>query len=582
MASICDRLRLCYNIDIRADEGERMRIILTTLNSSFTHSSLALRYLRAAIEKEWPKHSLLEFQIKDDPRRILTELGRTEPDVVAFSCYLWNIEATLAMAKDLKAVCPHTRIVLGGPEVGARAYELLRQEAAIDYVVSGEGEAAFPALLRTIAIKTAPENVAGVYYRKLDGLIEGKAPEKLTVESIPNPYGLGKMAELENKIVYYESSRGCPFGCSYCLSGNDPLRFWPLTRVFAELRPLLAADIPLIKFIDRTFNSDGRRALEIMQFLLKERKSTRFHFEICADILSDELLSWLEQVPADIFQFEIGVQSLNPETLQAIRRRMHWPKLRNAVTRLKNAKNIHLHLDLIAGLPNQDWGAIAKSFDGVMALKPDMLQLGFLKVLPGTLMAAEKENHGLVVSASPPYEALASRWLSFAELNRLHTIEELLSYYYNSGLLLYSLPYLWEQTSTGSPFDWFDTMAIGWEKAGLHRVAHSREALFAHIEREANADDRLHDLLAIDRARMSPAFPATFKLPGVARQAWEDYLNGHEEKWQPRTYKQAYRSVFPVWIGADTARYLGAPPGSEVAVVDSHLKNITSYTRLPR
>lgn len=556
-----------------------MRVVLCTLNSSFTHSSLALRYLRSAIKEEWPDHHLLEFQIKDDPRRVIAQLGSLEPEVLAFSCYIWNITATLAIATDLKNVLPHVRIVLGGPEVGPRALEVLQQNPAVDYVIEGEGEQALPALLSAIAGTVLPEPIAGVYYRDAAGQVCGATAQRIAAEQIPCPYAQEELSELKNKLVYYESSRGCPFGCSYCLSGNDQVRFLPLRRVFSDLGMLLAANIPLIKFVDRTFNCNPERALTIMQFLIKERSESKFHFEICADILTEELLDWLATVPTGVFQFEIGVQSVNEATLRAIGRRMQWDKLASNVRRLRQRGNIHLHLDLIAGLPFQDWQAMHESFDRVMQLKPHMLQLGFLKVIPGTAMSNQVQDHGLQVSTLPPYEVLATNWLTFAELNQLHVMEQLLEYYYNSGLLSYSLAYIWSRLER-SPFQWFHDFAQYWISKGLHRVAHGREALFTYLESYTKPDNVLQDLITIDKARMLASFPAQFKLPQNYRTAWETYLTDHLSAWQPRNYKQAFRSIYPVWLGAETLSYLGQPPASAVAIVDRDSQDVFEFMQL--
>ncbi|NLY54642.1 MAG: DUF4080 domain-containing protein [Firmicutes bacterium] len=553
-----------------------MRVVLCTLNSRFSHSSLALRYLRATIESDWPDLHLLEFQIKDDLRRITAEIGHLKPDVLAFSCYIWNIQPTLVLATDLKAVFPQMKIVLGGPEVGPRAKELLAQHSAIDFIVQGEGEIAFPALLRAIASRQQPINIAGVYYQTAANSIAGTPPRLVPQEQLPSPYRASDLAELAHKIVYYETSRGCPFRCTYCLSGGDQVRFLPIERVFADLQLLLAANIPLIKFIDRTFNCNPKRALRIMQFLLENRQQSRFHFEICADILDDTMLDFLTQVPADIFQFEIGVQSVNAPTLQAIERRMNWEKLSTNVQRLRAQNNIHLHLDLIAGLPYQDWAAIRTSFDQVIRLQPHMLQLGFLKVLPGTKMAACIDEYGFVISASPPYEVLASKWLTFGELNLLHQIEQLLQNYYNSGLLAYTLPYVWQDASV-SPFDWFKRLAHHWQSAGLFQVAHGREALFSHLETYLAPAGTVADLITIDKARCLASFPANFRLPDNYRAGWEDYLQSNLAKFAPRTYKQAWRSVFPVTLQAETLTYLGAPAGSNVAVVDRDKQQIVDF-----
>jgi len=556
-----------------------MRVVLCTLNSSYTHSSLALRYLRAAIREQWPDNHLLEFQIKDDLRRVVAEVGRLRPDVVALSCYIWNVTATLALATDLKAIMPRVRIVIGGPEVGPRAEELLTAYPAIDFVIAGEGEQAFVELLQALQADLSPLSIPGVYYRNSEGQIGSTPAQRLDPEKIPRPYTVQELDELQHKLVYYETSRGCPYRCSYCLSGGDRVRFLPMERVFADLKLLLETNVPLIKFVDRTFNCDPQRALSIMQFLLANRRDSRFHFEICADILTEELLEWLLTVPAGVFQFEIGMQSLNPATLEAIGRRMQWEKLSSNVRRLRAADNIHLHLDLIAGLPWQDWEAIGFSFDQVIALEPHMLQLGFLKVLPGTQIARQVQQFGLKVSCQPPYEVLASNWLAFEQLNRLHLVEELLEYYYNSGLLRYSLPYMWSRGGA-SPFQWFLQFAEHWEALGLHLMSHGREALFAYLEKHVELDQVLQELLMIDKARMLPSFPAQFKLPESDRAAWEAYLTESLPQLAPRTYKQAFRTIFPLKLRKETLSYLGQSPACNTAVIDRESQKIIDFIKL--
>lgn len=556
-----------------------MRIVLCSLNSSFTHSNLALRYLRASIRADWPDHHLLEFQVNDDLRQIAAAIGELEPDILAFSCYIWNISATLGLIADLKTVLPELTIILGGPEVGPRATDLLAQNPAINFVIVDEGELALPALLQAVAEEQEPASIPGVVYRKQNNSIASTPALVIPPEQIPQPYRPSELAELKHKLVYYESSRGCPFSCTYCLSGQDAIRFLPLTRVFADLKLLMEADIPLIKFVDRTFNCNPQRAITIMQFLLAERQTSRFHFEICADLLTDDLMTWLADVPPDVFQFEIGVQSINDATLKAIKRRTQLDKLAQNVRLLRQQSKIHLHLDLIAGLPYQDWNSLRKSFDWVIKLRPHMLQLGFLKILPGTEMASQVKEHDLKVSSVPPYEVLGTKWLSFAELNQLQIMEKLLGYYYNSGLLRYTLPYVWDQIDP-SPFQWFHKLATHWQENNLHKVAHGREALFAHVTAYLPEDKVIKDLLTIDKARMLASFPAHFKLPPASRSSWEEYLNANLPAWAPRTYKQAFRTMFPVWLLPATLTYLQQPHSANVAVIDRQTNDIFAYTHL--
>ncbi|MGI6344362.1 MAG: DUF4080 domain-containing protein [Bacillota bacterium] len=558
-----------------------MHIVLVSLNSKFIHSNLALRYLRAALRRQGSSNTcqLMEFQINDDLRRVAASIGRQRPDVLGFSCYLWNIEQTLALASDLKAVLPDVWIILGGPEAGARAAELLEASPAVDYVVSGEGERAFRELIEALEEGRPQLDLPGVWRRAAAGEVVGQATTSpLPPEEIPAPYAMDELDELAHKLVYYESSRGCPFRCSYCLSGGDRVRFLPLPRVFDELRVLLQANIPLIKFVDRTFNCHPERAQQIMEFLLRERGDSRFHFEICADLLDETMLDFLRQVPPGVFQFEIGIQDTDPETLQAIGRRMNWDKLAANVRALREVGNIHLHLDLIAGLPEQTWSTLRRSFDMVIGLRPHRLQLGFLKVLPGTAIAAQVKECEYQVSAAPPYEVLQSKWLSFVELNKLHAMEELLESYYNSGLLEETLPGVWSEQWT-SPFDFFSEFADWWLARGHEKVKHGVDELLHLAVDFLPPTPLVRGLLELDRARVSPRFPATFKLPAAYRSAWESYLNQHLAEFAPRSYKQVTRSVFPVWLNEETLGYLGQPAAA-VAVVDQREKRLHGWVTL--
>ncbi len=554
-----------------------MRIVLVSLNAKFIHSNLALRYLRAAIEPEFTDVHLVELQSNDDLRKSAARVYELQPDVLGFSCYIWNIETTLALVRDLKQVLPDVRIVLGGPEVGPRACELLRQIPEIDFVVAGEGEAAFLALINQLKTGAENPNIPGVYTRLTTQPATGKAPMKaLPVEQVPLAYRERDIDELRNKLVYVETSRGCPFRCAYCLSGNEHVRFFPLERVFAEVSTLINAGVPLVKFVDRTFNANPARAQQIMTWLLEHRGETRFHFEICADLLDEQFISFLSRVPAALFQFEIGVQSTDPVVLAAINRRMDFGKVAQSVKALRQLDNIHLHLDLIAGLPEQTWDSFALSFDDTISLRPHMLQLGFLKLLPGTHLRTAATEFGFRYSSLPPYEVLQSKWMRFDQLNKLHIIEQLVEYYYNSSLLAHTLPYLWQ---TESPFSLFDRLANDWLEKGMHLRSHGQETLFDMFQEFAPKTPLVSDLLQIDRARMLPSFPANFKLPAQYRTGWDEYLDAHLQEFSPRSFKQAFRTVFPVWLQTETLAYLGEHP-KQVAVVDRDKKQLHGFTAL--
>ncbi|HHU31590.1 MAG TPA: B12-binding domain-containing radical SAM protein [Clostridia bacterium] len=454
-----------------------MKILLTSLNSKHIHSNLAIRYLYRYCQDSFPELKVREFTINQDPDYYLGEIFKGNYQVVCFSCYIWNITQTLQLVAILKKVDPNLIIVLGGPEVSFDPQEIMRLHQAIDYIVLGEGEVTLKELLD--CIKTGQgnvENIRGLAYRQGDYIKVTEARPLITdLEQIPFPYKEEDLPELKNKIIYYESSRGCPFGCSYCLSSTlKGVRFFPLERVKKDLKFFLDAKVEQVKFVDRTFNVKKSHSLEIMRFLqAHDNGHTNFHFEITADLLDDETLSFLENVRPGLFQFEIGVQTTNPDALKAIRRSGDFNKLKTVVERLASFKNIHLHLDLIAGLPYEGFESFKNSFNDVYALKPDNLQLGFLKLLKGTPIREEEHLHGYIYRDEPPYEVLANKYISFKELLRLKAMEEMLELYYNSHHFTFSLDYL-VNNFYPEPADLFEDLSKYWEMQGLHHTAHNK------------------------------------------------------------------------------------------------------------
>jgi len=458
-----------------------MKVLLTTLNSKHIHSNLAIRYLYSFCKEEFPELELREFTINQDPDYCLAEIYKGDYQVACFSCYIWNITETLRLINNLKKVQPNLIIVLGGPEVSFDPEVALQHNPAVDYIILGEGEITFQELLRYLVKKQGKiEELLGLAYRKGSQVqLTGTRPLITDLGRLPFPYEKRDIASLKNKIIYYESSRGCPFGCSYCLSSTiHGVRFFPLERVKRDLQFFLDAKVKQVKFVDRTFNVKKSHSLEIMRYLYAHDNGyTNFHFEITADLLDEETLEFLKDVRPGLFQFEIGVQSTNPATLQAIRRRMDFQKLKMVVERLAGYKNIHLHLDLIAGLPYEGFKSFKNSFDQVYALKPDNLQLGFLKFLKGTSIREERELHGYVYRDEPPYEVLANRYIGFGEMLRLKGMEAMLELYYNSHHFDYSLAYLMHNIYQ-SPAGFFEDFSRYWEEQGLHHAAHNQIELY--------------------------------------------------------------------------------------------------------
>ena len=478
--------------------------MLSTLNARYSHSSLALRYLRSYCRQRFdagasprPEIRLAEYTINEPVDFVLGELCRLEPDLLGLSVYIWNLHPTLVLCSKLKKVAPRTFIVLGGPEVSGDAEQLLRDHPSLDVVVSGEGEETFWELVRELLRR--PENpdfspISGLAFRQ-HGQVVANPPRRLMtdLDQIPSPYQEmavqeGEREELRDRVVYFESSRGCPYECIYCLSSRQPgVRYFSLPRVKADLEALVEAGMSKIKLVDRTFNCRPDRAHEIWEYLIERHhqdprwRRVKFHFEIGGDRLNRESQAILKRVPAGFFEFEIGVQSTNRDTLRAIRRRMDWEKLRQAVKELRQYDRIHLHLDLIAGLPCEDYSSFRRSFNDVYALRPHRLQLGFLKLLKGTEMREAADRYSYRYSDYPPYEVLGHCQLSFREILRLRTIEDLLEKYYNSGRFNNSLAFLeqWGNDAMGL----YEAMADFWEDAGYHRSAHSSQSLYKILYR---------------------------------------------------------------------------------------------------
>jgi radical SAM superfamily enzyme YgiQ (UPF0313 family) len=454
-------------------------LLLTTLNSQYVHSNLALRYLAGVANQIEQTHQVMEFTINESLDHILRTIVRAQPEMLAFSCYIWNIEDTLRLAQNLKKVLPSVVIVAGGPEVSYDSVQLLQAHPSIDMVVRGEGEETFRELLLAWRDGRDGNGIAGLTWRQGDHIIEN--PDRDLVKDlnrIPLPYGPAPSIP-DSRILYYETSRGCPFNCSYCLSSTiRGVRYFPLDRVRQEIMALVIEGVPQIKFVDRSFNCHPKRALELMRFLAELPGETNFHFEIVADALSNEVLELLASVKPGRFQFEIGVQSINPNTLEKINRRQDLTRLANNIRALMKRKNIHIHLDLIAGLPEEDYQSLGESFNWVYDLQPDYLQLGFLKLLKGTAIREEAPRWDYVYKEYPPYEVLANRWLSFSEMSRLKIIDDLLQRYYNSHVFDYTLAYSISRLFEGNAFRFYEKLADYFISQGLDGKPSKRERLY--------------------------------------------------------------------------------------------------------
>ncbi|WP_027623242.1 B12-binding domain-containing radical SAM protein [Clostridium lundense] len=411
-----------------------MKVILTAVNSKFIHSNLAVRYLKAYTKDLNYECIIKEFSINDRIERIVHELINEKPDVIAFSCYIWNIEYVEKISKLIKLIDENIVILFGGPEVSYDGMSYLK-DFSCDYVIEGEGENIYRELIECMINKCSENllaNIKGLFYKNDGKMLYTGKRELMDMNKLIFPYEEGE--DFNNKIVYYEASRGCPFNCKYCLSSTiHGVRFLDIERVKRELKFFMDKKVQLVKFVDRTFNCNPRFASQIWGYLIKQDTETTFHFEISADILNEEEIELLKKAPKGRFQFEVGVQTSNNEVLKNINRTANFNDIKEKVEELMKIKNIKQHLDLIAGLPGESYDSFINSFNDLYSIHPEEIQLGFLKLLKGSSMREEEKKWGMVYSPYPPYEILKTRDISYEELIQLKRVEEMVDKYYNSG-----------------------------------------------------------------------------------------------------------------------------------------------------
>jgi radical SAM superfamily enzyme YgiQ (UPF0313 family) len=461
------------------------KVLLCALNAKYIHSSLSLRYLSAYIKSgpEGLPVSIKEFSINESTQGIIAEIFRLQPDVLGFSCYIWNIKIILEICADFKQVSPHTIIVLGGPEVSYDAEQVLYDNPYIDYVVRGEGEKSLQELLLALHKGQTVANIRGISCRVGEEIHRNSERDLIAkLDEIPFPY-LEKLDDLADRIVYYESSRGCPFRCSYCLSSTTKgIRYFSMDRVKSDLTFLLRHQVREIKFIDRTFNCDERRAREIMEFIIEHRSRVKFHFEMDAALLSEGMLDFLEKVPSGLFNLEIGVQSTYKPALEAVRRNFDWEKISGNIRRLRSFRNFHLHLDLIAGLPGEGYADFTQSFNMVYELQPDVLQLGFLKLLKGSDLRKESDRYDYVFQSNPPYQVLSTSCMKYEEIILLSCIEDILDKYYNSGNMRKTVAYIVKEIYAGKAMGFYEDFAAYWQFHCLFGIGHKKEVLYQYLQ----------------------------------------------------------------------------------------------------
>lgn len=455
-----------------------MNVILSTLNSKYIHSNLAIRYLKEYV-RDIVEVELAEFTINQNLDEISGELFKMNPDLIGFSTYIWNVKEILEIIERLKIVNPDLKILLGGPEVSYDGYELLLNNPGIDFVIAGEGEETYKELIQGRPL----EEIKGLAFR-CGEKIKVNIPRPLIkdINSIPSPYiNIGD--EYRNKIVYYETSRGCPFNCKFCLSSTiRGVRYMNIERVKEDIDSLIDAGVKQVKFVDRTFNSNKKFSKAVMEHIIsRDPKEVNFHLELTAHLIDDEQLEFLEDIKEGLFQFEIGVQSTNPQTIEAIGRTTDIEYLKKVSSKIKSFKNIHQHLDLIAGLPYENYNSFSKSFNSIYEIKPEKIQLGFLKLLKGSEIRQMSEKYGYKFLDKPPYEVLENFYISYGELLKLKDIENIVEKYYNEAYFENSLDFI-IKNNFHSAFLFYEDFADYWDKKDLFKVSHKRNTLYTILQ----------------------------------------------------------------------------------------------------
>lgn len=463
-------------------EDITIKTLLVAVNAKYIHTSLAVRSINSYCEENGTKIHTKEFTINNDEDFIINEIFKEKPDLLGISCYIWNIEIVLDIISTLKKILPNLKIFLGGPEA-SYDYEYFF-DVGVDLVCIGEGERTVKEIVDKFneqqKINLSFMDITGIAFKNGENIIQTENRELLPLDKIPFVYKNG-FEDTKNKIIYYEASRGCPYSCQYCLSSLERrLRFLSEDRVVSDLGAFLENKVRQVKFVDRTFNCNKKFAMFIWKFLIdNDNGITNFHFEISADILDDEMMQLLKLARPNLFQFEIGIQSTNDDTLNEVQRKTNIDKLFEKVKQVDNLKNIHQHLDLIAGLPFEDYEIFKKSFNDVFELYPQQFQLGFLKLLKGSGLRINSEKYGIVYKSKAPYEVIYTKLISYEEMCMIKNVEELVETYYNSGKAVSTIKYC--LNFFNEPFEFFEKFAEFWVNNELFYISHNKIKLYEII-----------------------------------------------------------------------------------------------------
>ena len=576
-----------------------MNVVLSTLNSKFIHSSLALRYLKAYGEAHGQAYDIVEYTINMPVLHILSDITEHDIDVLGFACYIWNIEMTLHVVDMVKAVRPDIKIVLGGPEVSFTADELLERCPNIDYIVQGEGEEAFHALVTALHLGNDGLDpvIPGVRGRR-DGSILGslEAVEVSDLSSIPFPYTEEDMEDLEHKIIYYESSRGCPFSCQYCLSGNkNTVRFFPQERTLEELQWFIDHGVKQVKFVDRTFNCAPHHHRPLMEFMRDSDTDMNFHLEMEPELMTEWETNILCETPPGRIQIEVGVQSTHKKTLDAINRYNDWPYIQKSIRPIIQAGRTHVHMDLIVGLPHEDFNRFGQSFNDLFSLQPHALQIGFLKLLKGSGVRRMRE-YKYVADPLAPYEVLSTHVLPYDDVRFLKYFEDVFERFYNSERFRTTFGYIGQQLIHGKTdaFTYFCDMTRAWLKEGNHKVnlkdIDQIEFLYRFFLAKGDtiaAELLQYDTLVSYRGKVrsdAVGLPKqTKELLQVGEAFWrnEEIASTFIPNYTFKEWRKIRQQYVEMTMSRETATYLGIqhiPEGDFTVIIDVN-KEVTPFIR---
>ena len=576
-----------------------MNVVLSTLNSKFIHSSLALRYLKAYGEAHGQAYDIVEYTINMPVLHILSDITEHDIDILGFACYIWNIEMTLHVVDMVKAVRPDIKIVLGGPEVSFTADELLERCPNIDYIVQGEGEEAFHALVTALQLGNDGLDpvIPGVRGRR-DGSILGslEAVEVSDLSSIPFPYTEEDMDDLEHKIIYYESSRGCPFSCQYCLSGNkNTVRFFPQERTLEELQWFIDHGVKQVKFVDRTFNCAPHHHRPLMEFMRDSDTDMNFHLEMEPELMTEWETNILCETPPGRIQIEVGVQSTHKKTLDAINRYNDWPYIQKSIRPIIQAGRTHVHMDLIVGLPHEDFNRFGQSFNDLFSLQPHALQIGFLKLLKGSGVRRMRE-YKYVADPLAPYEVLSTHVLPYDDVRFLKYFEDVFERFYNSERFRTTFGYIGQQLIHGETdaFTYFCDMTRAWLKEGNHKVnlkdIDQIEFLYRFFLAKGDtiaAELLQYDTLVSYRGKVrsdAVGLPKqTKELLQVGEAFWrnEEIASTFIPNYTFKEWRKIRQQYVEMTMSRETATYLGIqhiPEGDFTVIIDVN-KEVTPFIR---